>query len=567
MAEAYKDLSGGSAYDLRAATNFLGTNINLRTAFFSDFESEQANFDGNARTSWTELSISRPVRTFFGNLGFRFRMDDQRFENTPSRTLYDFSQTYAKNKLRLTNGNTFFFSDDEYINADGRLSSTYRFNHNWQLRSLLNYNIRPEWDFRNIISELRYKSGKKFTASVDVNRDFQNKDTRFGANFTYDFEKFKLGINTDWEKDDGLRSFLRLSSSIAPYGKDGEYIFSSDNLSNRTSLDGLVYLDKNYDGKFNNDDEVLENSILQVGRRSTVPADLNGFTNLIGSSKEEYEDITLDMDSLPNPYYVTDVPGYSALLRPATSTYVEFPVIETGYVEGTIMTQDGALSGVRMELLSNGEVISKASSAYDGYYIFEYVRPGSYTVRIDPTYEEINLPPRDISVTSENLYASNIDFLIFEQTVEVACANDDLTGDEITHDCLYALVKEGMKQSAHTNLEARKKLPTVRDVRITQDVGVVRLELDFDKAPNPYQVIQPLENSEITVILKNSNWDMKDKWKNPDPNILDRYLVEYLPNGDIKLVLVGTDSIRVKDSRLLETSEDSKHGIYFDLKK
>jgi hypothetical protein len=567
LAEAYKDLSGGSAYDFRAATKFLGANINLRASYFSDFESEEANFDGNARTSWTELTISRPIKTFLGNLGFRFQIDNQRFENLPDRTQYDFSQTYAKNKLRLTNGNTFFVTDGDYRTANGRFNATYRFNPTWQLRSLLSYDIHPDWDLKTALGELRYKNGRKFTAAADVTRDFVNKGTRFGANFTYDFEKFKLGINTDWDRDSGVRSFLRLSSSIAPYGKNGEYIFSSDNLSNRTSLNGLVYLDKNYDGQYNAGDELIEDSLLDIGRRETKHSGNDGYARFIGSSKEEYENVTLNMDSLNNPFAVTDVAGYSALLRPATSTHVEFPVIETGYVEGVISTQDGPLSGVRMELISNGKIIENTSTAFDGYYVFEYIRPGSYTVRIDPTYEEINLPPRDVSVTSENLFISNVDFLIIEQTVEVACANDDLTGDEITHDCLYALVQEGMKQSAHTNLEARKNLPTATDVRITQDQNIIRLEIDYDKPPNPYHVIQPLENKEIAVILKNSNWNMKDKWVNEDPNILNRYLVEYLPNGDIKLVLMGVETIRVKDSRLLETSDDNGHGIYFDLKK
>ncbi|HPF78810.1 MAG TPA: hypothetical protein PLF01_05880, partial [Alphaproteobacteria bacterium] len=292
LAEVYKDLSGGTAYDFRAASTFQGANLNLRTSFYSGFESEEARFDDAARKSRTEFSLSKPFKTFLGTLGLRFKLNHERFVKNPDRTEFDFSQTFAKNGLRITHGNTFNLSDRSYQNADGRINATYRLNTHWTLRSLLNYDIYPESHIRNLLSEIRYRNGSKFTAAFDIDRSFQNDGTRFGAEASYDFEKFRAGFNTDWDRENGLRAFLRATFSMAPYGQNGDYIFSSKNLSNRGALNANVYLDKNYDGQFDEGDEPIQDAKVDIGRRETNLSDESGYASYAGSPKDEYENIT-----------------------------------------------------------------------------------------------------------------------------------------------------------------------------------------------------------------------------------------------------------------------------------
>ena len=95
LGEIYRDLSGGTAYDLRISGGYKGTNINIRNAIYSDFESEEARFDGAARKSQTELTLARNFKSFLGNLGLRFRFDHERFKSNPDNTEFDFSQSYS----------------------------------------------------------------------------------------------------------------------------------------------------------------------------------------------------------------------------------------------------------------------------------------------------------------------------------------------------------------------------------------------------------------------------------------------------------------------------------------
>lgn len=563
LTEFYKDFSGGTAYDLRAATKFKDININLRTALYNGFESQEARFDEAAKTSETNFSVSRPVKTFLGNLGLRFRVDHETYKENPDQTNFDISQTFSKSGLRVTHGNQLSYTDNERRNVDGRINATYRLNRNWMLRGLLNYDLHPESEINNFVSELRYKTGKKFTAALNAERNFQNRSNKIGGEVSYDFEKIRTGLNVEWDSEQGFRSFLRAAFSLAPYGPDNDYIFSSQSLSNRAAVRGNVFLDKNNNDVFDDDDIPLEDAKINIGRRETNPSDASGMADYFGSPRNEYEAITLDVDTLSDPYYVPTLPGYEAVLRPSQVHYLDFPVKETGVVDGVVETDEGALAGVRMQLLQDGEVVKTTTTAFDGYYIFEYLEPGLYIIQIDPSYEQINVPPREISVTSENLLLYGIDFLILEQADEVACAEMVLSDGKITQDCPHRSAHDGMLQPASFNSDAG---PSVNKVRMAQRDNSLRIVFDFDQMPNPYNVIED-EGKRVTIILKDTTWDMSETWENMVPNFIAGYSVENLSNGDAKIVIEPIDSIKVKATEILEPNEKFGHRLYFDFIK
>lgn len=564
LGEVYKDLSGGTAYDLRLAGNYNGTSINFRNAIFSGFESEEAKFDGAARESQTELSLARSVRSFIGNLGFRFRFDHERFKTNPDRTEFDLTQTYFNNGLRLTHGNSVNLTDRSHQNTDGRLSATYRLTPKWQLRSLLNYDFFPDRRLRNLLAEIRYRDGNKFTTAFDINRSFMDQSTRLGAQMSYDFEKFRTGVNFDWDKDTGLRAFLRATFSMAPYGQDGGYIFSSKNLSNKAAYNSRIFLDENDNGEFDSTEKIIEDAKVDIGRRETGLSDDSGLATFIGSTRNDYENISLNLESLQNPFYITKKQGYSTVLRPGTLSTMDFPVIETGLIDGTIIGVNGPLAGVRMQLLSEGKIIDTTSSAFDGFYTFEYVEPGSYIVQVDPSYEQINIPPRHVSVTSKNLFQTGIGFRLFEQAAEVTCANEDSEGI-VTQNCQSSLAQAGILQPVHTNSLFNPDLPTVKKVHFIQKETTLRMVFDLDKPFNNYKVIEANRGKEISIILTQANWDTETHWINQNTKILKKYMVEKMPSGDVRIILIPVDNITMKAHDKLTSKDANTYSIYFDL--
>jgi len=381
----------------------------------------------------------------------------------------------------------------------------------------------------------------------------------------YDFDKFRLGLNSNWEKENGFRAFLRATFSLAPYGSNGDYIASSRNLSNRAALNARVFLDKNYDGLLDNEDDFIQDAKVNIGRRETDGSKGNGLATYLGSPRNEYENITLDQDTLENPYMLSGASGYSAVLRPGTMITADFPVIETGLVDGVIETMQGPLAGVRVQLVHSGNIIDTVSTAFDGYYIFEYVEPGKYTIRLDPSYKELNIPSQEIVVTSENLFDYQVDFQIPEQADEVSCANVD-PDSRITQKCLDREAQGRINQPAHTIPEIYKNNPTVENLRMIKRPDFIRLILDFNKKPENYKVIKPNDN-EVYIVLSSANWNVMQNWKHPNPDIIKGYNAQTLGNGDVKVTIKPVNTIKILKSKILNSNAEFGHRIYFDIAK
>ena len=327
------------------------------------------------------------------------------------------------------------------------------------------------------------------------------------------------------------------------------------------------FLDKNYDGIFDEDDEIIENAKVSINRRETDVSDSNGYARYIGSSNNDYENIFLNTDTLENPFLVPGSEGFSTVLRPGTFTTMDFPVIETGLIDGIVEGPNGPLAGVRMELLKDDEVIETTTTAFDGFYTFEYIKPADYIVRIDPSYEQVNIPPRHVSVTSENLFLSNVGFQISGQAAdEDACTVEDSEG-RVTQKCQSCTVQAGMERPAHTYSVVNPDLPTVINLRFESRKSHLSMMLDYDGIPNAYEIIQTKNNKEISIILSKTNWGVKKLWENKTPRVLEKYKVESLPNGDTRIILMAVDTIKVKKSEKLKPDEKHCHRIHFDLIK
>ncbi|HIF10096.1 MAG TPA: hypothetical protein EYQ81_09820, partial [Sneathiellales bacterium] len=73
--------------------------------------------------------------------------------------------------------------------------------------------------------------------------------------------------------------------------------------------------------------------------------------------------------------------------RPGVTQVIDFPVQNTGEVDGTIYLDDDGenrpMAGVELQLLNdNAEIVETTRSANDGFYLFTMVKPGHYTVDI-----------------------------------------------------------------------------------------------------------------------------------------------------------------------------------------
>ena len=103
------------------------------------------------------------------------------------------------------------------------------------------------------------------------------------------------------------------------------------------------------------------------------------------------------------------------------SILLEFPVIATGEVDGMVYLRRGTsvvgLSNVELQLVNTeGEVVQQTKTAFDGFYLFTYVRPGRYFVRISPDQIErlklVKPPDQEVVIGGGGTIVSGVDLTI-----------------------------------------------------------------------------------------------------------------------------------------------------------
>lgn len=605
QAEAYQDVSRdkdiekkGRALDTRFITEILGFKLNLRSAFFNDFESPVSGFGNSARKFLGEAGIQRNFQLPFAQLSLGLDYDHNRSVDGNTRTSVSARQSISRGATRFSNNIITNWNNGKQSSSSGQISASTRIKQ-VRLRTNLNYNIKPESNLSSLDAEARYSPTKRLSTALTANHNLLESTSGGGIQLSYDFDKILASIEGNWQQNQGFTFGVRASSSLGPYGPNGKYMMRAERLSSSSPAAGRVFMDNDADGKFSEGDEPIPEAEITVnGRSNKIGADENGYVTSFEGSGIEEANIEVDRSSLLDPYHMPAIDGYTTTLRPGSMPYFEFPVIETGAIDGTALRDNGEpLQGMRLELVNaKGEVVAKTETAYDGFYTFEYVPPGQYTVRADPSYE-VNVPPQSVAVSSEELFASGIDLQLLEQAVEAEAEEADagaLGEADVTaapeSDASADEAEGESGEVAHTNHESEPEtvqattkatgtgqpapfssdgefLAIVQRVRIGEHPDRIRLVLDLS-GPVQYTLEAQPGGTQIRVDLPGVAWDAMRTWQGKTTPVLAGYAVEALPDGKgTRLILTAHGTISAGLNGVLPPEEGQGYRLYLDLGK
>jgi len=107
--------------------------------------------------------------------------------------------------------------------------------------------------------------------------------------------------------------------------------------------------------------------------------------------------------------------------RTRRSGILDFPVVPTGEVDGTVFLRKGdlemAVSHAQLQLVdARGKVVQEVKSTFDGFYLFKMVPLGKYILRVSPEQiQRLNLkPPPDqkVILNADKPVLSDMDFTV-----------------------------------------------------------------------------------------------------------------------------------------------------------
>ena len=583
--EGYKDLDGGTAIDVRTISDFYGFKLNTQVSSFQDFESTEADRDGAAKTLETEISVRKIFRTLVGALGLELRQRYLRRETGPTTTEYTTRQSFGVGGVSFTNTTETDLIDGEHSFTTGRINSSSR-HKAWNWRNALSYNIHPTSEVTALQTDLLYGDPRDYRLGLSAAYNLIQDETRLGAQISRDFKKYLGSLETEWSSRNGFGFTLRASTALGPYAKDGGYTYRSNSYAGVGPISANIYNDNNLNDIFDDGDDPVQEARIRLDRRSSRDlTDEDGYVMDVTTANVGRVNVKVLEESIEDPYLVSSTPGYSVYPRVGVVQRLEFPLIETGAIDGTLRQSLGGqpIAGVTLQILDEeGDVIQETRTAADGYYTFEKIPPGSYTIRPDPE-DGLQMPSKTVNLTKDNLFLFGTDVLASRDDVPDFVDIDTRVQDDGTMSAkgILALAKgfkekgrvKGFKKKAQNTAtlvnavepNAGGAKPVIRDIRVGKHSNKVRMVMDLS-APIQYSINFDPQSSTVYVDVPYADISADNSWQDQNSAILNNYRVEKMEQG-IRLILGVANDVKVGTSGLLKASAGKQDRLYIDIEK
>lgn len=277
----------------------------------------------------------------------------------------------------------------------------------FRVRGQLAYAVSPTPDITSSSLSADWRINEDLNASAGVNVNFADEQVTTlsgGVNSTFDLAA--VGLNFDYSTQNDLNARLNLSFSSTKDPRNGDLIVRAQQMADSGSISVRVYLDENYNGLFDDGDTPLEGIQFKAdGTTEKTKTGKDGIALLTGLETYRNIEIELAKGTLEDPYWISDPEGVSVVLRPGIAAQADFPVVTTGEVDGTVYRRKGEWANevrdVIVQLVDpSGRVVYQTETAFDGFYLLDFVKPGTYTLRVDPNQiKQLRLsPPKETEI-------------------------------------------------------------------------------------------------------------------------------------------------------------------------
>lgn len=191
-----------------------------------------------------------------------------------------------------------------------------------------------------------------------------------------------LAVTGEAATDGSIALGVNLNFSLDPsHGTS----LSRQRLATAGAVRARVYRDRNDNGVRDPSEPFEEGALITTGTRlSEKPTGDDGTVLVGGLATFRPLAVGIDASSLADPNLVPRKSLQVVTPRPGVAAEVEIGLVGAGEIEGAII-KSGSLGfeGLTLELLDvDGKVVATTGTDYDGYFLFERVAYGRYTVRV-----------------------------------------------------------------------------------------------------------------------------------------------------------------------------------------
>jgi cell division septation protein DedD len=291
----------------------------------------------------------------------------------------------------------------------------------FHLRGELDYGLKPDQELVRAAVTADWAIDRNFGARLGVQRLESEDRNTVSAGINRRFDSFSLGLDLEASDDGSFLTRLSLSTGFGLEPRGGGLHAAGRGMAGRGAMSPRVFLDRNLNDEFDDGDQLLEGVRFKVnGAKAEHQTGADGTAFLTHLGPYQHLDLGLASGSLEDPYWTARQNGVSVVLRPGSAVTAEFPIVTTGEIDGTaLLWRDGTaepVSDVKLQLLGpEGDLVKEAETVYDGFYLFDFVPPGRYTLRIDPDQMarlQLEVPPVRSIVVDDGAILNGVDFVL-----------------------------------------------------------------------------------------------------------------------------------------------------------
>jgi hypothetical protein len=251
-----------------------------------------------------------------------------------------------------------------------------------RLRGLTSFDMAPGARFRSAELSAYWSASDNVDWHGDLVYDAPGKRGRARVGHIRRLDSMSVALTGEAATDGALAVGMNVSFSLDP--RRGLNLFRQP-LAQGGSVRATVYRDLNDNGLRDPLEPLEKGALVTTGSRlSERTTDARGAVTLAGLTTYEAVTVGLDETSLADPMLVPKRPLQVVVPRPGVPADVEIGLVGGGDVEGAVVKSGGlGFEGLDLELVNaGGKVVSTVRTDFDGFFLFQRVAYGRYTVRV-----------------------------------------------------------------------------------------------------------------------------------------------------------------------------------------
>jgi hypothetical protein len=252
-----------------------------------------------------------------------------------------------------------------------------------RIRGSANFDVNPTARFHDAEIDAYWSASENSDWEGDVAYDGLLHRVRARVSHILRLSTMAIALTGEADTHGDVAAGFNLNFSIDP--RHG-FALSRRPLAQGGMIHATVFRDDNDNGVLDPGEQLEKGALITTGTlQSERKTDSKGTVTIGGLTAYVPIPVGIDATSLDDPMLVPEKALQVVVPRPGVPAEVRIGLVGGGDVEGALI-KSGELGfeGVDLELLdSAGKVVGTARTDFDGFFLFDRVAYGSYTVRVN----------------------------------------------------------------------------------------------------------------------------------------------------------------------------------------